>query len=45
MEIKLWDPGDTNSLSANLQIMIPGSAGYTAASLNYTAAVGMKPGR
>jgi Flp pilus assembly protein TadG len=40
MEIKLWDPGDTNSLSANLQIMIPGTAGYTAASLNYTAAKG-----
>ncbi len=40
MEIKLWDPGDTNSLSANLQIDDPDSAGYTAASLNYTAAVG-----
>ena len=40
MEIKLWDPGDTNSLSANLQIRIPGTAGYTNASLNYTAAKG-----
>ena len=40
MEIKLWDPGDTNSLSANLQIRIPGTAGYTSASLNYTAAKG-----
>jgi len=40
MEIKLWDPGDTNSLSANIQIMVPGSAGYSAATLDYTAVVG-----
>jgi Putative Flp pilus-assembly TadE/G-like len=40
MEIKLWDPGDTNSLSANLQIRIPTTTGYTNASLNYTAAKG-----
>jgi hypothetical protein len=40
MEIKLWDPGDTNSLSANLQIRIPTTTGYTNASLNYTAVKG-----
>ena len=30
MEIKLWDPGDTNPLSANLQIEIPTSGGWSA---------------
>ncbi len=38
--ISLWDPGDTNTLSANLEILIPGSGGYSAATLNYTAAQG-----
>ena len=28
MEIKLWDPGDTNPLAANLQIEIPTSGGW-----------------
>ncbi len=40
MEIKLWDPGDTSDLPSNIQILIPGTAGYTTASLNYTAAKG-----
>lgn len=40
MEIKLWDPGDTNGLTANLQILVPGSGGYSPATLNYTAAKG-----
>jgi hypothetical protein len=40
MEIKLWDPGDTNSLAATLNIRIPGAAGYTSATLSYTAAKG-----
>lgn len=38
--IGLWDPGDTGSLSANVQIMIPGTSGYTAASVKWTAAKG-----
>ena len=37
MEIKLYDPGDTGSLAANLQILQPGSGGYTAANFTYTA--------
>jgi hypothetical protein len=40
MEIKLWDPGDTNQLAANLQIRIPTAGGYVNATLNYTAAKG-----
>ncbi len=37
MEIRLWDPGDTGSLSAALEILQPTATGYQAASFNYTA--------
>jgi hypothetical protein len=37
MEIKLWDPGDTNALSASLEFLEPTATGYQAASFNYTA--------
>ncbi len=36
--INLWDPGDTGNLSANLQILQPGT--LTPASFNYTATAG-----
>ncbi len=39
MEIRLWDPGDTNGLDANVQILQPGSGGYSAATLSYTASM------
>ncbi len=35
MTIQLWDPGDTGSLSANLQILQPTGSGFTPASFNY----------
>ena len=38
--INLWDPGDTGSLSATLQIMIPGASGYSAASVKWSSAKG-----
>ncbi len=38
--ISLWDPGDTGSLSANVQIMVPGTSGYSAASLKWSSAKG-----
>jgi hypothetical protein len=38
--IGLWDPGDTGSLSANVQILIPGASEYTAGSLKWTSAKG-----
>ena len=31
--ISLWDPGDTGPLSANVQILVPGPTGYTAATV------------
>lgn len=37
MEINLWDPGDTGSLAANLQILMPTPTGYTPATFNYRA--------
>ena len=40
MEIKLWDPGDTNPLSANLQIEIPTSGGWSATNFDWAATVG-----
>jgi hypothetical protein len=40
MEIKLWDPGDTNPLAANLQIEIPTSGGWSPTSFSWTAATG-----
>jgi hypothetical protein len=38
--IGLWDPGDTGNLSASVQIMIPGAAGYTASSVKWSSAKG-----
>jgi Putative Flp pilus-assembly TadE/G-like len=38
--IELWDPGDTNGLTANLAIRIPGTSGYSSATLNWTSAEG-----
>lgn len=38
--IELWDPGDTNGLTANLAILIPGTSSYSSATLNWTSAQG-----
>jgi hypothetical protein len=38
--IGLWDPGDTSDLSANVQILIPGTSGYAAATVKWKAAKG-----
>ncbi len=38
--ISVWDPGDTGALSANLQVLIPTTAGYTPASLTWSSAKG-----
>jgi Flp pilus assembly protein TadG len=38
--ISLWDPGDTGSLTGDLRIRIPGSGGYTSASLTWRAQKG-----
>jgi Flp pilus assembly protein TadG len=40
VEIKLWDPGDTSPLSANLQIEIPTASGWSPTTMDYTAAKG-----
>lgn len=40
MVIDLWDPGDTGSLSASLQILMPTSSDYVPATFSYTAAKG-----
>lgn len=40
VEIHLWDPGDTQNLAANLQILIPDSSGWTPTTFNYTATTG-----
>jgi hypothetical protein len=40
MVIELWDPGDTGSLSASLQILRPSAGGYTPATLSWHAARG-----
>ena len=40
MQIDLWDPGDTGSLSASLQILQPTAGGYTPAAFTYAASVG-----
>ncbi len=40
VEIKLWDPGDTNPLSASLQILVPNSSGWSPALMDYSAAKG-----
>ena len=38
--ISLWDPGDTGALSANVEILIPGTTGYTAATVKWSSAKG-----
>jgi hypothetical protein len=38
--IGLWDPGDTGSLSASVQILIPGATGYTAGTVKWSSAKG-----
>ncbi len=40
MEIKLWDPGDTNPLSANLQIEIPTASGWSPTNVDWSSTVG-----
>ena len=40
MDIDLWDPGDTGALSADLQIRMPASGGYTNAQFYYNSATG-----
>ena len=42
LELQLWDPGDTNTLTAYLEILIPTNVPpfWTAATLNYSAKVG-----
>ncbi len=37
MVIKLWDPGDTGNLAANLQILRPTSTSYQPTTFNYSA--------
>jgi hypothetical protein len=40
MIVELWDPGDTGSLSASLEILEPTRTGYVPARFSYTAARG-----
>ena len=40
LTIGLWDPGDTNGLTANIQILIPTQNGWSPTLLNYSAEVG-----
>jgi hypothetical protein len=42
--ISLWDPGDTGTLSATVQILLPGTSGYTAASVKWSSAKGTTNG-
>jgi hypothetical protein len=44
LELSLWDPGDTSNLSANLQIEIPTSSGWSATSMTWTAVTGTSNG-
>lgn len=37
VQISLWDPGDTGSMSASLQILLPTTSGYTPATFSWTA--------
>ena len=37
MVIKLWDPGDTGNLAANLQILQPTASDYVPTNFNYSA--------
>lgn len=45
VEIKLWDPGDTNPLSASLQILVPTSSGWSPTNFDWTAAKGTTGGQ
>jgi hypothetical protein len=38
--ISLWDPGDTGNLSAKVEVLIPGTTGYTAANVKWSSAKG-----
>lgn len=40
VDISLWDPGDTGSLSADLSILMPTSSGYTPVSFYYNSVAG-----
>ena len=40
LELHLWDPGDTQSLIADLAVQIPTSSGWTSTPLSYSAKVG-----
>ncbi len=41
VEISLWDPGDTNPLTASIEILIPnGASSWTATPVTYTASTG-----
>jgi hypothetical protein len=40
VEIHLWDPGDTQNLAANLQILVPNSGGWAPTTFSYTAKTG-----
>lgn len=44
MVIKLWDPGDTGSLAATLQILQPAAGGYSPVTLNWSAQRGTTNG-
>ena len=37
LQIDLWDPGDTGSLAANLQILAPGATSYSPTTFSYAA--------
>ena len=48
LQISLWDPGDTDPLTANLEILIPTSGGWTATPVTYSATLGhheLRPSR
>ncbi len=40
LELSLWDPGDTNQLSANLQIEIPTAGGWSPVSMTWFSTTG-----
>ncbi len=40
IEIQLWDPGDTNPLSASLAILAPNAGGWSPTAMSYTASKG-----
>jgi hypothetical protein len=44
MVIELWDPGDTGSLSASLQILAPNASNYAPTAFSYSAVQGTSSG-